>query len=121
MPINAERLHLAETSVAGPGRWVSAVTFGKELTMRNHFGKAALILMLGTPLMLGGCATQEAVEHAQSSADAAMAAAEHAQSTAEAAAQKADAANQKASGAAADAQRANERLDQLDKAKGERG
>lgn len=82
--------------------------------MHKSLGKAALVLMLGTPLMLGGCATQEAVEHAQSTADAAMAAAQHAQTAADAAAQKADA-------AAADAKHANDRLDQMERMQGEKG
>lgn len=82
--------------------------------MRNLVGKTALVLALGAPLLLGGCATQEAVEHAQSTADAAMAAAQHAQSTADAASQKADQ-------AAAEAKSANDRIDQMERSKGQRG
>ena len=81
--------------------------------MHNIFGKTALALVLAAPL-LGGCATQEAVEKAQSTADSAMSAAQQAQSSANAAGQKADA-------AAAEAKRANDRLDQLATMKGEKG
>lgn len=82
--------------------------------MRKFIGKTTFVLMLAAPLLLGGCATQEDVEHAQSTADAAMAAAQRAQSSADAAAQKADQ-------AAAAAKAANDRIDQMQQAKGEKG
>ena len=82
--------------------------------MRNLVGKTALVLMLGTPLLLGGCVSQDALDRAQSTADAAMSAAQHAQSSADAAAQAADR-------AAADARRANDRLDAMDRRRGQKG
>ena len=114
MPINISASAVADTPHAGPGPVRFRADILKEPTMRYLLGKTALVLMLGTPLMLGGCATQEAVEHAQSTADAAMAAAQHAQASADAAAQKADT-------AAAEAKRANDRLDQLERMQGEKG
>lgn len=74
--------------------------------MRNLVGRTTLAVMLGAPLMLGGCATQEAVEHAQATADAAMSAAQHAQATADAAAQA-------AAKAEADAKAAHDRIDHM--------
>jgi outer membrane murein-binding lipoprotein Lpp len=97
--------------------------------MRYLQSRVALAgLMIGA-LTLGGCATVESVEHAQSSADAAAAAAQHAQGSADAAgsaaqaanaaAEKAqaaaDAAGTSAQGASTDAARANQRLDALEK------
>ena len=98
------------------------------MSMRKILGSSALVVLLAGPLMLGGCATQEAVEHAQSTADEALSAAQHAQAAADTASQKADAAaqsadtaGQKADAAAADAKRANDRLDAMKKKKGQRG
>lgn len=96
--------------------------------MRKILRNSALAVLLAGPLMLGGCATQEAVEHAQSTANEALSTAQHAQATADAANQKADAAaqsadtaSQKADAAAADAKRANDRLNAMRKGKGQRG
>ena len=72
--------------------------------MRNIIGTGALAIMLGGSLLLGGCATQEAVEHAQATADSAK-------SDAAAAMAAAQAANQKAADASASAQSANNKID----------
>lgn len=82
--------------------------------MRTLIGKSALALMLGAPLILGGCATQEAVEKAQSTADQALAAAQHAQDTADAAQKRADDAADLAKGA-------HDRIDQMQEVKGAKG
>jgi hypothetical protein len=96
--------------------------------MRKLLGSSALVVLLAGPLMLGGCATRESVEHAQSTADEALSAAQHAQATADTASQKADAAaqsadsaNQKADAAATDAKRANDRRDGMRKKREQRG
>ena len=86
---------------------------GKEHAMRNFMGRTSLMLVFGATLLLGGCATQEAVEKAQSTADSAKAAADSAMSAAEHAQSTADAAGQKADQAAADAQTANAKIDQF--------
>jgi len=82
--------------------------------MRTLIRNSALALMLGAPLVLGGCATQEAVEHAQATADAAMSAAQHAQATADDAAKRADDAYNLAKGA-------HDRIDQMQARKGVKG
>jgi hypothetical protein len=110
------------------GRNAREQDFRKDMSMRTLLRSSALVVLLAGPLMLGGCATQDAVEHAQSTADEALSAAQHAQATADAASQKADtatqsadSASQKADAAAADAKRANDRLDSMRKRKGQRG
>ena len=72
--------------------------------MRNIIRTSALAIMLGGSMLLGGCATQDAVEHAQATADSAK-------SDAAAAMAAAQAANQKASDASASAQSANSKID----------
>lgn len=72
--------------------------------MRNFISTSALAIMLGGSLLLGGCATQEAVEHAQATADSAK-------SDAAAAMSAAQAASQKAADASASAQSANAKID----------
>ncbi len=90
-----------------------------EIAMSKFLTRGPLVAMLGAGLLLGGCATKEAVEQAQSTADAArqdaagaMAAAQKAQATADSAASAAQA-------AAADAQKANERIEHLTPPPGE--
>jgi len=68
--------------------------------------KGAVIFVLASGLLLSGCATNESVEHAQATADAAtteaasaMSAGQHAQSTADAALAAARAATTSAQGA----------------------
>ena len=82
--------------------------------MRTLIGKSALALVLGAPLILGGCATQEAVEHAQATADQALSAAQHAQASADAAQKAADDAANLAKGA-------HQRIDQMQEVKGANG
>ncbi len=65
--------------------------------MRQRVLRGMSVIALGGGLLLGGCATKEAVEHAQATADQALSQAQRAQSTAD--------------GAAGAAQRANARLD----------
>jgi len=103
--------------------------------MHRVAGTISLVGLMAGALALGGCATQEAVEHAQATADQAMmtaqaagSAAQRAQSTADGATSAAQMAQSTADGAAsaaqaaaADAKRANDRLDQLAAKKGEKG
>jgi sRNA-binding protein len=70
-------------------------SIGKEKAMRNFISTGALAVMLGGSLLLGGCATQEAVEHAQATADSAKSDAAAAMSAAQAASASAQAANNK--------------------------
>lgn len=72
--------------------------------MRNFISASALAIVLGGSLLLGGCVTQEAVEHAQATADSAKSDAAAAMSAAQAAAQK-------AADASASAQSANAKID----------
>lgn len=65
------------------------------------------IALGGTLLLGGGCATKEAVEHAQATADQALSTAQHAQNTADGAASAAQTAG-------ADAAKANTRLDNVE-------
>ena len=72
--------------------------------MRKFIRASALAIVLGGSSLLGGCATQEAVEHAQATADSAKSDAAAAMSAAQAAAQK-------AADASASAQSANAKID----------
>jgi len=63
--------------------------------MRNFISTSALAVMLGGSLLLGGCATQEAVEHAQATADSAKSDAAAAMSAAQSASASAQTANNK--------------------------
>ena len=51
--------------------------------MTNILSKASLISMAAAAVLMGGCATKDDVEKAQTTADQAMAAAQHAQGTAD--------------------------------------
>jgi PBP1b-binding outer membrane lipoprotein LpoB len=49
-----------------------------------HFARKSIVMsMAGAAMLLGGCASQEDVRHAQATADDALAAAHHAQQTAD--------------------------------------
>src|SRR5215472_16591760 len=82
--------------------------------------RSAVAGICAAMLMLSGCATVESVEHAQATADAAMAhaqaagsAAGHAQSTADEAMRRADFAGSKADRAEAHASMVDAKLDRL--------
>jgi PBP1b-binding outer membrane lipoprotein LpoB len=67
--------------------------------MHNIFRKVTLLSLGGAALILSGCASTDAVQKAQSTADAAMTAAQHAQASADKAESSAAAAEQKADAA----------------------
>ena len=75
--------------------------------------RAASIFVLGTGVLLGGCATKESVEHAQLTADSAKAAAAGARSAADRAQSSADGAGKTAQDAMTLAQQANDKADKL--------
>jgi outer membrane murein-binding lipoprotein Lpp len=89
----------------------SLKTLGKVFKMIGLLRNASTIGLITGALLLGGCATQEAVEKAQASADQAMAQAQTATSSAHRAQGTADSATSAAQVASADAQKANTRLD----------
>lgn len=64
--------------------------------MQNVFRKATLLALGGAALILSGCASTDAVQKAQSTADQAMSAAQHAQQTADQALSAAQAAQKSA-------------------------
>ncbi len=69
--------------------------------MQKIFRKVTLLSLGGAALILSGCASTDAVQKAQSTADQAMAAAQHAQTSADQAQSTATAAEQKADAGAA--------------------
>lgn len=73
----------------------------------------SLAAVIGTATLLGGCATKESVEHAQSTADLAASDARTAMGTAGRAQSTADGADRKAGDALALAQQANDKVDKL--------
>lgn len=75
--------------------------------------KSLVLPVLCASLALGGCASQDAVEKAQSTADAAQNSAGAAMSAAQKAQNTADDADQKAGQALALAQQANDKVDRL--------
>jgi len=79
--------------------------------MPRLFTTASLAAVLASALALGGCATQEAVEHAQATADDAMTHAQASGAAAQKAQQTADAAASSAQAAGAAAQAAQGRAD----------
>lgn len=83
----------------------------EDTQMLKFVKSAALVGAMAGALALGGCATQEAVEHAQATADHAMSAAQSAGAAAQHAQSTADGAASAAAAAAADATKANTRLD----------
>jgi PBP1b-binding outer membrane lipoprotein LpoB len=92
--------------------------------MHNILRNVTLSSALVTALCLGGCATEDEVKHAQSTADQALSLAQQAQQTAGAAQQAAQAAQQSADSAHADINALSQRVDSMQvkpKRKGERG
>jgi len=75
--------------------------------------RAASILVLGTGVLLGGCATKESVEQAQATADQAKGDAASARSAADRAQTSADGAAKTAQDALALAQQANDKVDKV--------
>lgn len=73
----------------------------------------SLIALIGTGTLLGGCATKESVEHAQSTADLAESDATAAKGAAGRAQSTADGAAKSAQDAMASAQMANDKVDKL--------
>ena len=82
--------------------------------MRNLLVKTPLVAIFGVGLLLSGCATKEEAEHAQATADHAMAHAQAAETAAQHAQSTADGAASAAQAAAADATKANTRLDTVE-------
>lgn len=82
--------------------------------MVSGYGRyGVLALLVSAPLLLAGCASQEAVNHATATANAAKAEADKAMSTAEQALSTAQTADAKATKAEADANAANEKVDRM--------
>jgi len=74
---------------------------------------AVSVLVLGTGVLLGGCATKESVEHAQLTADSAKSDAAGARSAADRAQSSADGAAKTAQDAMTLAQQANDKVDKV--------
>lgn len=73
----------------------------------------SLVAVIGTATLLGGCATKESVEHAQSTADLADSDAKAAHGAADRAQSTADGAAKQAGDAMTLAQQANDKVDKL--------
>ena len=82
--------------------------------MLRFVRSVSIVGLMAGSLALGGCATQEAVEHAQATADQALSTAQTAETAAHNAQSTADNAASAAQTAAADAQKANARLDKVE-------
>ena len=89
--------------------------------MQNIFRKVTLLSLGGAALILSGCASTDAVQKAQSTADQAMTAAQHAQATADQAKAAAAAAEAKADAAQKATDDLNTKVDSMQMHKGPRG
>ncbi|HLY55967.1 MAG TPA: Lpp/OprI family alanine-zipper lipoprotein, partial [Stellaceae bacterium] len=85
----------------------------KEVAMGFQFGKIAIWAVAAAPLLLGACASQDAVNKAQQTADAAKTEADQAMSTAQQALSAAQAAQQTANQAESTAQAASQKADMM--------